>query len=199
MSSAPRTIGEVIDDQYAEDFPFDQLDEGWDLEEEIGPPGPLPWRKPLLIAVAVLTAVAMALLPIYNVFFAREVADNGLEVCGFDYCIVVDAVREEGLDLTMSSLSNTFLDDAETRELVDAASDYLNVAPLGLEVVDDLEGRLGGIYDPATRLIRIERPARSWTVLHEVAHSVAGGHGTEFQRVLIDLAQWAETSPSADD
>ena len=184
----------MIEDQYSDDFPFDEWEEEWDLEEEdVEPLAPPPWRKPLLIGVAALTAVTMALVPLYNVFFARTVADNGLEVCGFDYCVVVDAVRDQGLDLVMSRLANTFLDDAETRELVDAATDYLDAGPVGLEVVDDLEGRLGGIYDPASRSIRIERPARAWTVLHEVAHSVEGGHGQEFQEVLIDLARWAET------
>jgi hypothetical protein len=185
----------VIEDQHSDDFPFDEWDEGWDLEDEdLEPLAPPPWRKPLLIAIAALTAVAMALVPLYNVFFARTVADNGLEVCGFDYCVVVDAMREIGLDLVMSRLSNVFLDDAEARELVDAATDYLDVAPVGLDVVDELAGRLGGVYDPDTRLIRIERPARAWTVLHEVAHGVEGGHGHDFQGVLIDLARWAETN-----
>jgi hypothetical protein len=185
----------VIGDQSSEDFPFDEWEDEWDLEEsDLEPVPPPPWRKPLLIAVAALTAVAMALVPLYNVFFSRSVADNGLEVCGFDYCIVVDGVREAGIDLTMSRLANTFLDDTAARVLVDAATDQLDVAPVGLEVVDDLEGRLGGVYDSSARLIRIERPARVWTVLHEVAHTVAPGHDGEFQRVLIDLAKWADGS-----
>jgi hypothetical protein len=188
-----RTIGRVIEDQHSDDHPFEEWEDGWDVEEEdLEPIQPPPWRKPLLIAVAALTAVAMAIVPLYNVFFARTVADNGLEVCGFDYCVVVDAVREAGLDLTMSRLSNTFLDDAETRDLLDAATDYLGVAPVGLEVVDELEGRLGGVYDRASRMIRIERPARAWTVLHEVAHVEESGHDEDFQRVLIELAQWAD-------
>lgn len=194
MIPTTRTIGRVIDDQHSDDYP-EEWEDGWDLEDEdLEPIEPPPWRRPLLIAVAALTAIAMAIVPLYNVFFARTVADNGLEVCGFDYCVVVDAAREEGLDLTMSRLSNTFLDDAETRELVDAATDYLNVAPVGLEVVDDLEGRLGGVYDPVSRTIRIERPARAWIVLHEVAHVAEGGHGEGFQRVLIELARWADSS-----
>ncbi|MGD2042389.1 MAG: hypothetical protein PVJ28_01990 [Acidimicrobiia bacterium] len=183
----------MIEDQHSDDHPFEEWEDGWDVEEEdLEPIQPPPWRKPLLIAVAALTAVAMAIVPLYNVFFARTVADNGLEVCGFDYCVVVDAVREAGLDLTMSRLSNTFLDDAETRDLLDAATDYLGVAPVGLEVVDELEGRLGGVYDRASRMIRIERPARAWTVLHEVAHVEESGHDEDFQRVLIELAQWAD-------
>lgn len=194
MIPTARTIGRVIEDQYSDESPFEEWEEGWDLEDEdLEPIEPPPWRKPLLIAVAALTAVAMAIVPLYNVFFARTVADNGLEVCGFDYCVVVEAVRDAGLNLTMSRLANTFLDDSETLELVEAATDYLGVAPVALEVVDDLEGRLGGVYDPANRVIRIERPSRAWIVLHEVAHVDAGGHDGDFQRVLIELARWADS------
>jgi hypothetical protein len=60
-------------------------------------------------------------------------------------------------------------------------------------VVDSLEGRLGGVYDPATRSIEIERPARAWTVLHEVAHVMEGGHGQDFQEVLIELTRAVST------
>lgn len=195
MSPTARTIGRVIEDQYSDDFPFDEWDDRWDMDEEdVEPLAPPPWRKPLLIAVAALTAVAMAAVPLYNVFFARSVADNGLEVCGFDYCVVVDAVREAGLDLVMSRLSHTFLDDTRARAMVDAATEHLDVAPVGLEVVDELEGRLGGVFDSATRVVRIERPVRAWTVLHEVAHVVAGGHGDDFRVALIDLARWAESN-----
>lgn len=188
MIAIARTIGRVIEDQYS----FEEWEDGWE-EEDLEPIEPPPWRKPLLIGVAALTAVAMAIVPLYNVFFARTVADNGLEVCGFDYCVVVDAVREAGLDLTMSRLSNTFLDDAETRALVDAATSHLGVGPVALEVVDDLEGRLGGVYDAANRIVRIERPARAWIVLHEVAHVAEDGHDEDFRRVLIDLARWADS------
>lgn len=193
MIPTTRTIGRVIEDQYSDDYPFEEWEDGWDLEDEdLEPIEPPPWRKPLLIGVAALTALAMAIVPLYNVFFGRTVADNGLEVCGFDYCVVVEAVRDAGLDLTMSRLANTFLDDGETRDLVDAATDYLGLAPVGLEVVDDLEGRLGGVYDPAERMIRIERPARAWIVLHEVAHVEESGHDEDFQSVLIELARWAD-------
>lgn len=193
MIPTTRTIGRVIEDQYSDDYPFEEWEDGWDLEDEdLEPIEPPPWRKPLLIGVAALTALAMAIVPLYNVFFGRTVADNGLEVCGFDYCVVVEAVRDAGLDLTMSRLANTFLDDEETRDLVDAATDYLGLAPVGLEVVDDLEGRLGGVYDPAERMIRIERPARAWIVLHEVAHVEESGHDEDFQSVLIELARWAD-------
>lgn len=171
----------------------EELFEEWDLsEEDFEPLPPPPWRKPLLIFVAALTAISMAAVPLYNVFSARPIADNGLEICGFDYCIVQEAMRESGVDLIMSSLANTLLDDEAARALADDAADYLDIGPVDLQVVDDLEGRLGGVYDPATRSILIERPARAWTVLHEVAHAVESGHAEAYQRTLADLARWAD-------
>jgi hypothetical protein len=183
-----RTIEWVIDPER-----HDQLFEEWDLsEEDFEPLPPPPWRKPLLIAVAALTAIAMAVVPLYNVFSAPSVADNGLEICGFDYCVVQEAMRDHGVDLIMSSLANTYLDDDSARGLANEAADFLDIAPVGLRVVDDLERRLGGLYDPETRSILIERPARAWTVLHEVAHAVESGHGEGYLEVLADLARWAD-------
>lgn len=172
-----------------DEFVFDP----WDPDEADLEPLPQPrWRRPLLIAVAVITAVAIAVVPLYNVLFTDTVADNGLEICGFDYCVVQDAVREAGLDLTMSRLSNTFLDEEGARLLADELTTYLGIEDVGLRVVDDLDGRLGGVYDPGSRSITIERPARAWTVLHEVAHAVVGGHGEEFQDVVIELTSHME-------
>lgn len=172
-----------------DEFQFDE----WDLDEEDIEPIPRPsWRRPLLIAVAAITALAMAIVPLYNVFFSRPVADNGLEICGFDYCVVQDAVRAAGFDVTMSWLSNTYLEEEQARSMADDLTVYLDVEPIGLQVVDDLDGRLGGVYDPAARTISIESPARAWTVLHEVAHSVENGHGEEFQDVVINLASYTE-------
>lgn len=162
------------------------------FEDEIEP-APPTWRRPVLIAVAAITAVAMIIVPMYNVFFAASVADNGLEVCGFDYCVVQEGVREAGLDLTMSRLSNTFLDEAEARALAHELTDYLGIERVGLVVVDELDGRLGGVYDRSERSVLIERPARAWTVLHEVGHAVETGHGREFQQVVIDLASYMES------
>jgi hypothetical protein len=180
----------VIDPDPHDDEVFDE----WDLpDDDFEPPAPPSWRKPLLIGVAIVTALAMAILPLYNVVIGRPVADNGLEVCGFDYCIVQDAMRDADVDLIMSRLANTFLDDEAARELADQATDYLDVEPVGLQVVDALEGRLGGTFDPTTRSIAIERPARAWTVLHEVAHTVETGHAEGYQEVLAELARWANT------
>jgi hypothetical protein len=183
-----RTIGQVIDPDHHDEELFDE----WDLtEEDFEPVAPPRWRRPLLIGVAAVTALALAILPLYNVVIGRPVADNGLEICGFDYCIVQDAMREAGVDHIMSRLANTYLDDETATELADQATDYLGVDPVGVQVVDALEGRLGGVYDPATRSMAIERPARAWTVLHEVAHTVETGHAEAYQEVLADLARWA--------
>ena len=180
------------------DFFFEDEDffgeSGFPDDEPAPAPPPPPWRRAALIVVAALTAAAMVVVPLYNLLLARDVADNGLEVCGFDYCVVQDGVREVGLDLTMSLLSNTFLDQAEARALASDLTDYLGIQRVGLVVVDDLDGRLGGVYDRSERLISIERPARAWTVLHEVAHAVEAGHGREFQEVVVDLASYMDST-----
>ncbi len=179
-----------------EQFPEDEfVEEEWDLTEEDFEPLERPWWvRPTLILVAAITALSLAAVPLYNVFAQpRPVAANGLEVCGFDYCIVEEAVRDAGLGSEMSRLSNTLLTDEDAKRLADSLTDYLGVDRVGLTVVDRLEGDLEGQYDPAARLITIERPARAWIVAHEVAHVVAGGHDEDFQRVLIDLAIWLDT------
>lgn len=167
----------------------------WDDDEEYEDDEPVStWRRPLIVGVAVVTVIALAMIPIYNVVTARTVADNGLEVCGFDYCIVQDAVQAAGLDLTMSALANTYLDEDEARAFADELITHLGIEPVSLTVVTDLEGRLGGVYEPETRSIAIESPARAWTVLHEVGHAAQSGHGEEFQAVVIELAGWVGTT-----
>lgn len=173
--------------------PDDEFPPGFwdDPVDDLDPVRPPPWRRPLLIVVAVVTAASLALVPIYNVFFTPRTADNGLEVCGFDYCVVEDAVRSEGLGDEMSLLFNTILDDEAAVTIAADLVDHLGVEPVSLVVVDDLEGRIGGVYDPATRMIAIERPVRAWTVLHEVAHTLETGHDEDFQNLLIDLTRMA--------
>lgn len=182
----------MIDPGPTDEYPFE---DGWDDEfEEIEPAASPGWRRPVLVAVAAVTALAMAMVPLYNVLFSRTVADNGLEVCGFDYCIVQEAMVEAGVDGTMSRLWNTFIGEEQARLFTAELTDYLDIDPVGLQLVDDLEGRLGGVYDPDARSILIARPARAWTVLHEVAHAVEGGHGTEFQELVIELARWVDST-----
>ncbi len=171
--------------------------EEWDFEdeddEELIPP---PWRRPLIIGVASITVVAMALVPLYNLINGgqRAVAENGLEVCGFDYCIVQEEVRASDLDLAMSRFSNTYLDDEGATRLADLLVDHLNVQAVSVLVVDRLDGRIEGQYDPSTRTIFIERPARAWTVLHEVSHAVSTGHGEDFLAVVVNLTAWLDST-----
>lgn len=178
-------------DEDLEGIPFADWDD--DESDEDDEPAPA-WRRPLIVGVAIVTVIALAMIPIYNVVFARSIADNGLEVCGFDYCIVQEAVQAAGLDLTMSALANTYLDEKEARAFAGELTGHLGIEPVGLSVVTDLDGRLGGVYEPGTRSIAIESPARAWTVLHEVAHAVQSGHGEAFQEVVIELAGWAATT-----
>lgn len=182
----------IENDARGDDFDF--YHEHWDAEEqEVEPVLSQLWRRPLLTAVAAVTALAMAIVPLSNVLGGRSVAENGLEVCGLDYCVVQEAVLGAGLDLAMSNLSNTFLDDGEARLLAGELTGHLGAGPVGLQVVEDLEGRHAGLYDPGTRSISIERPARAWTVVHEVAHIIESGHGPDFQDVVIELTTWLET------
>lgn len=172
---------------------------GFDLVEESDEPilyeepiGRSWWRRRLVVGVSIVAMISLAAVPVYNLIGAGrpQIADNGLEVCTFDYCVIQDAVTAVGLDLEMSRLSNLILDDAESAGIVAAATSYLRIAPIAVRIEDELSGQLGGYFDPAGRVIFIERPANVWIILHEVAHAVAGGHGSDFQRVLIDLVLW---------
>lgn len=162
----------------------------WDSDDLYEPPEKPVWRRWLIPVVAVVTVIALAMIPLYNLLDpAPPVADNGLAVCGFDYCIVQDAIRDAGLDTDMSRLANTFLDDGQAEELAKGLASDAGVALGGFEVVDRLEGQIKGVFDPATGIIYVERPIRAWIVVHEVAHLVASGHGTGFQRALIELTR----------
>lgn len=166
-----------------------ELDAG-EVDQLDGPIAP-SWRRPLLIGVAAITALAMALLPLYNLFNqGRPVADNGLEVCGFDYCIVQDAAIAAGLNEEMSMLAATFLSDEEAGDLADALLDELGERDVRFVVVDRLDGDVKGQYQPDERRILVERPVRAWIVVHEVAHAASSGHDDDFQRVLIGLTDW---------
>ncbi|MGI9609220.1 MAG: hypothetical protein ACR2NL_02895 [Acidimicrobiia bacterium] len=175
------------------------LEEGWvpddaDFEAESERIEPSPLRRWVLSAVAALVAAALALVPIYNLIGGAdpEVADNGLEVCGFDYCVVQEAVRAAGLDFAMVRLANTYLDDSQAEALAGALLSELGEREVSFEVVDSLERRIAGQYSPETRTIVVERPVRAWIVVHEVAHVVSSGHGPGFQATLIDLTRLLE-------
>lgn len=174
----------TFDDSFFEEYDFPPEED--DDTEPLAP----WWRRPLLIGVAALTAAAMLLVPIYNVIQGRQLADNGLEVCGFDYCVVQDAAIAAGLNEEMSRLANTFLSDAEATELASVLLDRIGERDVSFVVVDQLEGDIKGQFDPTSRTIFVERPVRAWLVVHEVAHAEASGHGEDFQNALIELTEW---------
>jgi hypothetical protein len=154
-------------------------------------PEPPRWRSWVIRSVALLAALALAAVPLGNYLAGDDppVADNGLEICRFDYCAVEETMADMGLELEMIRLHGTILGDDDTAALVDRLIDVVGADPVEVRVVDDLEGRLGGVYMPASRLILIERPSNAWVVAHEVAHVIESGHGDEFRNVLADLAR----------
>lgn len=177
---------------------FDEL--GFEYEPDEEPQEPLrpPWWRPVLIGIAAITAAAMLLVPLYNVFNTTPVvADNGLEVCGWDYCIVQDAAREAGIGDSMSRLANWFLSDQEATRLADGLLGYLGEDDVSFVIVDRLDGDLKGQYDSSSRTIVVERPVRAWIVVHEVAHVPTSGHGEDFQATLVELVNWFDGGQSA--
>ena len=154
-----------------------------------------PWRRRVVVAVAVLAIAAMALVPLYNTILATRppTAGNGLEVCGFDYCIVHDHLTAAGFDTTMSRLSTTYLGDDEAQQFADQLVAHLGLGTVPVRVVDDIAGRSDGFFDPSTRSIVVLRPVRAWTLVHEVAHVGATGHGEDFLETLTSLAAWLDS------
>lgn len=153
-----------------------------------------PWRRRAITVIGAIVAVAMLAVPVWNLIDGAtpEVSDSGLELCGFDYCVVQDAVRDAGLGLVMSRMANTYLEGSEVQALADDLMAYLGVDGVTTEIVDRLDRRIAGKYDPSERLILLERPVRAWIVVHEVAHTVSLGHGEDFQETIIDLAAWID-------
>lgn len=183
-----------------EDYLREDQFESWLTSDEVPEGTPVRrWRRPVIVAVAVVAILSLALPVVSNLLDRGRppVADNGLDICGFDYCVVQEAVVLAGLDLEMSRLANTILTDEGATDLANRLTDYLEIAPVPITVVDELGGRLGGVFDPDSRSIFIERPANAWTVIHEVAHAVASGHGADFQNALMDLIVVAKPLLSA--
>lgn len=154
-------------------------------------PLPTSWR-----VVGILAALSMLAIPLFNLIDARtpQIADNGLEVCRFDYCIVERYVVDAGLGRTMAEMSSIIVADADVQSFVDAMIDVVGGPSVTAQVVDELPGDLGGRYSPAERLIQIDRPATVWIIAHEVAHTVSQGHGEEFQETLVELGRFFERS-----
>jgi hypothetical protein len=170
------------------------LDEWFD-QEPADEPAPRRWRRPLLMAIAIVTAVAVAAVPLWNLLRPTPVSDTGLELCRFDYCVVQEQIAAMGLLAVMNRLSNSFLEEQEAAALADDLISYLGLPRVDLVVVERLEGQLGGVYQPSTRTILVRRPVRAWIVLHEVAHTVSLGHGEDFIETLADLARWVDGRP----
>jgi hypothetical protein len=186
--SLHRTIIERVTDEWTT--------EEWLTPEDEEPLEHPPWRRRMITAVGVLVAAAMLAVPVWNVIDGAtpRFSDSGLELCGFDYCVVQEGMREAGQGLTMSRLANTFLTEDDAQQLANGLVGYLGVEPVNVEVVDRLEGRIAGQYHPSTRQILLERPVRAWIVLHEVAHTVSSGHDDQFIDTLVALARWMEAT-----
>jgi hypothetical protein len=185
----------VSDEGHHEPEWLDEWFDGESDDEHDDASGPPRWRRPLLIGVAVLTAFAVAAVPLWNLLRPTEVSDSGLELCQFDYCVVQERIADAGLLPVMNRLSTTFLEGEEAAALADDLVSFLGVPPVELVVVERLEGQLGGVYQPSSRTILVRRPVRAWIVLHEVAHTVSLGHGADFVDTLADLARWIDAKP----
>lgn len=175
------------------DFPDWEADD-WDpIREDSVSSRTLPtsWR-----VIGILAAVSMLAIPLFNMIDARspQVADNGLEVCSFDYCVVERYVVDADMGRTMAEMSSLIVPDADVQSFVDAMIDVVGGPSVTAQVVDELPGDLGGRYSPAERLIQIDRPATVWVIAHEVAHTVSQGHDEEFQETLVELARFFERS-----
>jgi hypothetical protein len=166
-------------------------DEFWiEVDSEFEEPVEAPvWRRGLIMSIAALAVVALAGSQLWNLVDrgAPPIADNGLEICGFDYCVVQDAIRAEGLGAEMTRLASIYVSLDDARALATALTEEMGEDPVTVEMVDRLDGRTAGQYSSSARTIWLERPARAWIVLHEAAHIREGGHGDRFVAVLAEL------------
>lgn len=177
------------------DFFVDPFEEDDDVDEPARRRLGWGWR-----IAGIVTALAMLVLPLWNVVRGAtpQVADNGLEVCSFDYCVVEEQVRAAGFGDVMIRQSGVIVPDAEVQSYVDAFSDVVDGPPVTAEVVDDLPGELGGRYITSDRVIQIDRPATVWIIAHEVAHSVGSGHDDDFMDALLELARHLEQTTTTE-
>lgn len=181
----PGMIGVVFD---GPDPPDDDTGDVPDPDDEVA--GPPSWRRWL----AVVTALAVLAVPAWNVVdgLQPQFADNGLEVCSFDYCQVEELVDDAGLGLVMARLTQERLGDDEAQAYADRLGDVVGGPAVTVEVLDTVPGDIGGRYIADQLLIQVERPATRWIVIHEVAHTVGDDHGPVFEQALLRLARWAD-------
>lgn len=179
---------------------FDEIDQQRDSDEEPGDFEPfLPTRSRMgwkVRLVALTAALSMLAIPLYNVIdgASPQIADNGLEVCRIDYCLIEQRVRAAGLGDVMVGMAASVVPDSEVQSFVDTMVGVVGGPDIAAFVVDELPGDLGGRYSPAARSIEIDRPATVWLIAHEVAHSVSTGHGEEFQETLIELGEFFQST-----
>lgn len=171
------------------------------MTEIIGPPddtediaAPSRLRRWTVGAVAAGLAAVLLSGPLLQILDRAnpQIADNGLAVCGVDYCVVQEAMNASGYGATMARLTMTRLSDGEAQALADELAAVLGVGSVPVTVVASLEGPTAGSYDPSRRVITIERPATAWIVVHEMAHVRSAGHGPEFLDTLVELASYLD-------
>lgn len=182
------TIIRPMTDEWSEftsepDFSSDDMD-----EEDFPRRLVRPW---MLAGVAVLVAAVMLLGPALQTVdrATPQIADNGLEVCTYDYCDVQAAIWDAGSGPAMLRFSTVVLSDDEASAFSDDLLASLGEAPVSVVMVDSLPAAAAGRYDPGRRVIEIERPATAWIVMHEVAHVVSVGHDDEFIATLAAIAR----------
>lgn len=169
----------------------DWQDEDWEpIPEEPIPSRRIPtsWR-----VIGIVAALSLLVIPVLNLINAGpRFADNGLEICRFDYCVVERHVFDAGLGSTMTVMSSIIVPDDNVQSVVDELIVVVGGPSVTAVVVDELPGDLGGRYFPSERLIEIDRPANLWVIAHEVAHAVAPGHEDDFMETLVELGRYFE-------
>ncbi len=167
-------------------------EEDWEPPDLVIPRRRMPtsWR-----VVGVVAALSLLVIPVLNLITAGpQFADNGLEICRFDYCDVERHVFDEGLGGTMAVMSSIIVPDDEVQSYVDAMIDVVDGPSVTVEVVDELPGDLGGRYFTSERVIQLDRPVNLWVIAHEVAHSVAPGHEDDFLETLVELGRFFQAT-----
>jgi len=155
---------------------------------------PRLWRQWVIGIVAAALVALLVLVPVLNLFEQAQpqVAHNGLEICSFDYCVVQTAVRSAGHGPTMAGLAGTLLDAEEAQALADYLVAAIGERAVTVQVVTNLPGSLAGRYGTGSRIIQIEEPIRAWVLVHEVAHTSAAGHESDFIDTLLRLVRVIE-------
>lgn len=169
-----------------------QVDDWQDADWESIPDEPIRRRLPTSWRViGVVAALSLLVIPVLNLINAGpRFADNGLEICRFDYCVVERQVFDAGLGGTVAVMSSIIVPDEDVQSVVDELIAVVGGPAVTVEVVAELPGDLGGRYIASEGLIELDRPVNLWVIAHEVAHAVAPGHEDEFIATLVELARY---------